>query len=277
MRLSPQPFQVLTLLLQHAGQLVMREDIQRELWGDDVSVEFDAGLNRCIRQLRAALEDDADAPRYIETVPRKGYRFIAAVSQVQVVSLAPSDNGGAETLAAALSADNKEPTSSSLRERGLPEIAVSSKPLSLSWWIWLAFGATVVLATMTFMLWPRASGSKTRLDLDAVPLANAPGDQYSPSFSPDGREITFTWNGEPQGSFNIYRKLIGSPNILRLTSGQGIDYSPAWSPDGRWIAFCRGKQQRGGAIWLIPPLGGPERKLVELDAIVCSQSAALSL
>src|SRR5579875_829245 len=85
-RIPPQPFQVLAMLLERAGELVTREEIQRELWGDNISVEFDAGLNRCIRQLRAALADEAEAPRYIETVPRKGYRFIAAVNRTSVAA-----------------------------------------------------------------------------------------------------------------------------------------------------------------------------------------------
>jgi TolB-like protein len=78
--LQPQPAQLLRLLLLNAGELVNREAIQRTLWDDATTVDFELGVNRCVRQLRAALLDDSGAPRYIETVPRRGYRFIAPVS-----------------------------------------------------------------------------------------------------------------------------------------------------------------------------------------------------
>ena len=259
-RVPPQPFQVLVMLLERAGELVTREEIQHELWGDDVSVEFDAGLNRCIRQLRAALADDADAPRYIETVSRKGYRFIAAVNQTRATARSSSVAVREGTPLKIL--EPSPPTDSSLRSTETP---VGRR--AFSFWIPVAIAAAIIVAFAVLVKWPRVDVSKSHFNLDAVPLANAPGDQYSPSFSPDGREVTFTWNGEAQGSFHIYRKLLNSPNALRLTSGAKIDYSPVWSPDGHWIAFCRGGQQPGGAVWLIPPLGGSERKLVDLDAV----------
>ncbi len=78
-RLQPQPLKVLMLLANRAGQLVSREEIQKQVWTDDTFVDFDQGLNYCIRQIRAALRDDAEAPRFIETVPRRGYRFLSKV------------------------------------------------------------------------------------------------------------------------------------------------------------------------------------------------------
>lgn len=86
-RLQPQPLKVLMLLAGRAGQLVSREEIQKEVWTDDTFVDFDQGLNYCIRQIRAALCDNAETPRLIETVPRRGYRFVAGL---QAVSL-PAD------------------------------------------------------------------------------------------------------------------------------------------------------------------------------------------
>ena len=78
-RLQQQPARVLALLALRAGQAVPREEIQREVWGTGTFVDFEHGLNFCIRQVRAALEDDAAAPRFVETLPRRGYRFIAPV------------------------------------------------------------------------------------------------------------------------------------------------------------------------------------------------------
>ncbi len=77
--IQPQPFKVLTLLTHSPGRVVARATIQKELWDDDTFVDFDLGINHCIKQIRNALGDDAKAPRYIETVPRRGYRFVAEV------------------------------------------------------------------------------------------------------------------------------------------------------------------------------------------------------
>ena len=80
-RLQQQPAKVLAVLLEHAGQVVTREDLRREVWGDSVYVDFDDALNHCVKYLRDMLGDDPTAPRYIETIPKRGYRFIAAVEQ----------------------------------------------------------------------------------------------------------------------------------------------------------------------------------------------------
>jgi len=78
-KLQPQPFRVLLLLVNRAGTVVTREDIKRDLWSDSTFVDFEHGINFVINQIRAALADNADSPRYIETLPRRGYRFIAQV------------------------------------------------------------------------------------------------------------------------------------------------------------------------------------------------------
>src|SRR5437016_7925793 len=85
-KLPPQPFKVLVLLTKHANQLVTREEIQEQIWGQDTFVDFDKGLNFCIKQIREALGDDPRAPQYIETLPRRGYRFIAPVEIAVAVS-----------------------------------------------------------------------------------------------------------------------------------------------------------------------------------------------
>jgi len=78
-KLQPQPFRVLLLLVNRAGTVVTREDIKRDLWSDSTFVDFEHGINFVINQIRTALADNADSPRYIETLPRRGYRFIAQV------------------------------------------------------------------------------------------------------------------------------------------------------------------------------------------------------
>jgi DNA-binding winged helix-turn-helix (wHTH) protein/Flp pilus assembly protein TadD len=78
-RLQPQPAKLLVLLVRRAGELVMRDEIRHRVWGSDTFVDFDQSVNFCVRQIRTALHDDASTPCYLETVPRRGYRFIAPV------------------------------------------------------------------------------------------------------------------------------------------------------------------------------------------------------
>ena len=79
-RLQGQPLQLLTLLLQHSGQVVTREQIQRHLWPDGTVVEFEHSVNAAVKRLRVPLEDDADHPTFIETIPRRGYRFLMPIN-----------------------------------------------------------------------------------------------------------------------------------------------------------------------------------------------------
>lgn len=78
-KLPPQPYKVLHFLVRHAGQMVSRREIQEEIWGTDTFVDFDKGLNLCIAQIREALDDDPQSPKYVETLPRRGYRFIGTI------------------------------------------------------------------------------------------------------------------------------------------------------------------------------------------------------
>ena len=83
-RLRPQAAKVLRILATRPGQLVTREDLQAQLWGQETFVDFEHSINLCIREIRTALSDDAATPRYVETLPRQGYRFIAAIQDPQL-------------------------------------------------------------------------------------------------------------------------------------------------------------------------------------------------
>ncbi|HVP48382.1 MAG TPA: protein kinase, partial [Bryobacteraceae bacterium] len=125
---------------------------------------------------------------------------------------------------------------------------------------WALAGTAVLLATTGLWLWllhptPHAI-PKT------VPLTSYPGWQGTPAFSPDGKQVAFTWNGEKEDNFDIYVKLVDAGTPLRLTSNPADESSPAWSPDARYIAFCRSVSGHA-EIWMIPSLGGAERKLAE--------------
>lgn len=86
-----QSFQILAALLERPGELVTREDLVKSLWASDVFVDFEGSLNKAVKRLREVLHDSADQPRFIETLPRRGYRFIATVSRTQ--DLAPERAG----------------------------------------------------------------------------------------------------------------------------------------------------------------------------------------
>jgi Tol biopolymer transport system component/predicted Ser/Thr protein kinase len=96
-----------------------------------------------------------------------------------------------------------------------------------------------------------------------VPFTSSSGEKASPVFSPQGNEVAFTWKGEKADNYDIYVKLIGAGSPLRLTTSPEPEYCPAWSPDGRYIAFVRDDSSGGRAYYLIPSLGGTERKLAE--------------
>ena len=88
-KLPPQPVKVLALLASRAGQMVTRDEIQKEIWGEETYVDFEHGLNQCIKQIRTALNDNADKPLYVETIPRRGYRFLAPVVSKTIAAPAP--------------------------------------------------------------------------------------------------------------------------------------------------------------------------------------------
>jgi Tol biopolymer transport system component len=100
--------------------------------------------------------------------------------------------------------------------------------------------------------------------LNSVPLTAYTGTQEGPSFSPDGDQVAFSWDGEKQDNFDIYVKRIGAGPPLRLTNDPAADTNPAWSPDGRSIAFLRASGPGRYTVVLIPPLGGPERVVKEV-------------
>jgi Tol biopolymer transport system component len=112
--------------------------------------------------------------------------------------------------------------------------------------------------------WYHRSRATPEVPLTAVPLTSYTGSEYYPSFSPDGSQVAFSWDGEKQDNFDIYVKLIGAEPPLRLTTNPALETSPAWSPDGRWIAFDRVLPGGKVAVVLISPIGGPERILTEM-------------
>ena len=131
-------------------------------------------------------------------------------------------------------------------------------------WAWLALIA--VVAGGYFGWQALRTPAPAAVPLRAVPLTALPGIVRSPSFSPDGNHVAFTWTGPKQDNPDVYVQQIGAGAPLRLTQDAANDYSPIWSPDGRAIAFLRQRPDSSRhELRLIPPLGGTERKLTEIE------------
>jgi len=124
-------------------------------------------------------------------------------------------------------------------------------------WAWIAAAVAIPLAFAgAWMLRSRMRFEIPRPTI--LPLTTMPGTAESPTFSPDGSQVAYVWDGEKQDNIDIYVQVVGAGTPLRLTSDPAPDRWPAWSPDGRQIAF-----RRGDSLYLISPLGGPERKLAD--------------
>ncbi len=237
LKLQNQPCQVLILLIQRAPAVVSRDEIQRRVWGDNVHIDVERNINFCIRQIRSVLLDDAATPRFIETLPREGYRFIAPLQGV-LKSETPIQNGFAPPKEEIPHAAHKPPVTSRLL---------------------LSFALAMVLAAATAAFWLLRRDVPIRVSRIS-PVTSYPGDEREPSLSPDGRQLAFSWNGE-DAHFHIYVKLLGEQHPLRLTHDSAGDSFPAWSPDGKQIAFMRSRTNSESDIMLIPSIGGPERIL----------------
>ncbi len=129
-------------------------------------------------------------------------------------------------------------------------------------WIWAALLPLVPIAG--FLAWQAWRTPESVEPLRAIPLITQPGAHGYPTLSPDGNHVAFTWTGPRQDNQDVYVQQIGSGSPLRLTTDSKIDYNPMWSPDARWIAFLRQSPAGRSELRLIPPLGGPERKLAEI-------------
>jgi serine/threonine protein kinase len=128
----------------------------------------------------------------------------------------------------------------------LVAVAVVVVAFAVAGWYWLG----------------RRHSAEPEIPLTAVPLTSYPGLESSPSFSPDGNQVAFSWNGEKEGNSDIYIRLIGAEPPMQLTTNPANEGFPAWSPDGRWIAFLRDLSGGRFAVVLMPPIPGSERVLL---------------
>ena len=152
-------------------------------------------------------------------------------------------------------------------ESGELSVAATSPRSPFFWLAAIGIAVAVTVVVVETRSWRRRTAPAPEAPSVAIPFTTSPGFEVQPTFSPDGNEIAFAWNGEKEDNYDIYRKLIGPGEPLRLTRDPAWDYSPAWSPDGRTIAFLRQPDQGPPGIYLIPALGGAERRLADIAAI----------
>lgn len=266
LKIQDRPFQILAILLEQPGQMVTREQLQKRLWPEDTFVDFEHGLNTAINKLRQVLSDEADNPRFIETLPKRGYRFIAPVS--------PSALSGA--------VQEREP----FRDTPLPgpEViqtvpqeaaprAAQPHPEHHRWRYYLAVTIGLVLvAGVVFGFWYRYSSSRSDSSWSQIRIAPLNGlpREGDAAFSPDGNQVAFTWAGEKGKYAHIYISQIGttdSPRQLTNTGDGTFEFAPAWSPDGRYIAFYRFDQkEKTLGVFVTAALGGSERHLYSVKS-----------
>lgn len=243
LKLVGQPFEILAVLLSRPGELVTREELRQRLWPSDTFVDFNHGLNAAVNKLRAALGDLAERPRYVETLPRRGYRFVAVIEWVNAgTSARTSARTTAEPAVAAVSPPPIAPAEipASPPDSPLPSfvtetVLTAARPIP--WQPYLMGTGMLALLFVCILVIKTVSGSSANLAVrppveHTRPLTTIAG-TLEPAFSPDGNSVAFTRDGVK----GIFVTSIGSDQFLQLTNDD--DCCPVWSPDARSIAFSR--------------------------------------
>jgi Tol biopolymer transport system component/DNA-binding winged helix-turn-helix (wHTH) protein len=281
-RLQPQALAVLLLLTERAGQIVSREEIHKHIWGNDTFVDFERGINFSINQIRTALGDDADKPRYVETIPRRGYRFICPVETTGQAIDPTKEHAQDDARSSAKPAEPPDLTVMTNTAKATESEARNHQTANVARWKstkWLLSGlglATLLIVTALSLggsfgghpRWPWLAKAKAVAPRGrTVPLTNFRGVATDPVFSPDGKQFAFLWNGKEQRRLDVYVQMIGGDQPLRLTySGIRQICCIDWSPDGQWVSFVRCDNGVGG-IFKVPALGGAERKVTDVTCM----------
>ena len=276
LKLVGQPFEILAVLLSKPGQLVTREELRARLWPGDTFVDFNHGLNAAVNKLREALSDSAENPRYVETLPRRGYRFVAAIERIDpkpVIPTAATSNlavpaATGESIAYRTNFTRKVTSTANgdTHRRSMAARYLMGTGVFLS----LFFGAALLFRTSS----SHGTESSARTTMEHTRPLLAISDTDTPSFSPDGNFVAFFREHSQPGESGIYVTAVGSDQLVQLTSN-GNDRNPVWSPDGRWIAFTRLVHQ-SYSIHLVPADGGAEEKR-KAEQSVTATSAAFQL
>jgi serine/threonine-protein kinase len=212
LRLQEQPLKLLLCLLESPGAMYTREDLIRKVWPEGTFVDFDRGLNAAVTRLRQVMGDSADSPRFVETVGRKGYRFIAPVEPIPAVTSAPPSEAA---------------------RRGL----------SRAWLFALASGAAgIAMGASVMWWWTNRAAAKPliRLTVELGPDSNsaAAGPGTLLALSPDGSRLALTVLG-PGGQRLLATRRLDQSQVTSIPGTEGAG-SPFFSPDGQWIGFFAG-------------------------------------
>lgn len=240
-KLQEQPLQILVALLENPGRLVTRDELRRRIWPADTFIEFDQGLYSALRRLREALDDNADRPTYIETVPKQGYRFVAHVerSTGREVSQKHADESA-----------------------GIPTESANGK--AKRWW-W-ASGAVIAGSLTAIGAWVLAHPHKRATSDGLVRMervTNFVGLEQEPAISPDGRLVAFV--ADTTGKRQIWLKMIGGGAPLQLTQDPAEHEGPRWMPDSASLIYYvpPAKGEVEGALWELSALGGSPRMITK--------------
>ena len=246
-RLQGQPFRLLMVLLEHPGEVVSREVLQRQLWGADTTVDFDHGLGIAVNKLREALDDHAENPRFVETLAKRGYRFIAPVKSVEPREIRSS----------------AEPT--------LARPADSTRAAGGILWIWIAAALAGVCVGLGFLLMSLAPSRKPyrvkEVTYSGHLLTNDPEvESFSNSVS-DGTRLYFSHmdNGSPVLAVALAAN--GEISRFQLPSDIGAPLISSLSPDGsRLLVHSHLQAEPEQPIWIVPTLGGNARRVPDVLA-----------
>jgi DNA-binding winged helix-turn-helix (wHTH) protein/Tol biopolymer transport system component len=236
LRLQEQPFRVLAMLAERPGEVITREQLQEQIWGNTF-VDFDQSLNKAVNRLREALNDNAGTPQYIETVPRRGYRFIAPVAAISGAEVQPS----APPLSPGPAPAPAQPTShrSPSRRVILTALAIVA--------VLAAIGITAVVSLRQH----RPPSFQEARHITSF--------GFEPTLSRDGKLLAYV-SSAGSGPFRIWVQQTAGGEAAPVTPDSYPAYCPGFSPDGTRIAFYSERNQ--GGIYIAPTLPGEPRLLV---------------
>jgi Tol biopolymer transport system component/DNA-binding winged helix-turn-helix (wHTH) protein len=268
-KLVGQPFEVLAILLSRPGGLVTREELRDRLWPGDTFVDFNHGLNAAVNRLREALCDSADDPKYVETLPRRGYRFIALIETAAAGRAAvPSESDvRAKEILTAPSPVVVLPVAPQF----VPErVAVLPRyGMPLSWRIALASGTLVVVVGILLLGWmvrkrilagAEAEAGNSEAWKRIQPLTTLTDGTNHPAISADGNFVAFRREGAKEENSGIFVKALAGDQLLQLTANPR-DGFPVWSPDGQSVAFSRRNGEVAWDLFVVPLARGQARVL----------------
>jgi Tol biopolymer transport system component/DNA-binding winged helix-turn-helix (wHTH) protein len=261
-QVEPKVMQVLTLMAARPGAVVSRVAFFEEVWagtgGDDYL------LNRAVSELRKIFGDDAQSPRYIETIRKTGYRLVAPTAPARVAeAVAGTPPVPERHLVEHAVQPDEIPVRPGLFRRA--SSVFRAAPLLCGGIIAGLAGAVLIGFTIASTMGPINGRTSVAESYDIRPLTSFVGREYEPALSPDGSRVAFIWDGGADGAFDVYVKAIGSESVLNLTMSDSEESHPAWFAEGRAVLFVRPDGQ-GSSIMRVSALGGGATRMLRDEA-----------